>query len=144
MRCGDVRELGACIGRNGISVLFSKQSCKDGCSFTAAHTAGWTERTVRVADDVSAVALGFFDFGDSQFAVLVGFAFFCLVQIAFNSNGFILLRVLLMVCDNDRHPMLGVHIRAIGQFHGEIAGLADGNIRTGDGALGVCADNLDG
>ena len=116
----------------------------DGGGFAAGHAARGAKGAVRVTEDIHAVALGFLRLGDSQLTVFIRFAAGGLVQIVLDGDIFILLRDLLVVGDDDCHLMLGIHIRAIRQDDRDVAGLADGNITTGDGTLGVRADDFDG
>ena len=140
----NIRELGICHRGDAIAVLLGKQSCKNRGGFRAGHAAAGAKGAVRVADDVNAVTLGLLHFGDGQLTVFVGLALFRLVQIALDGDVLILLRVLLMAGDNDRHLMLGVHVCTVRQHHCDVAGLSDRNITAGDGTLGICMDDLDG
>ena len=49
-----------------------------------------------------------------------------------------------MVGDGNRHTVVFIQIRAIRQFDRNIAGLADGDLRVGDGASGIGMLHLDG
>ena len=141
---GNIRKLSVCRSGNGVTVLLCQQAGENRGGFTAGHAAGGTKGAVRIADDVNAVALGLLHFGDGQLTVFVGLALFRLVQISLDGDVLILLRVLLVVGHDDGNAMILVHIRAIGQLHGDAASLADRNFRTSNGTAGICADNLDG
>ena len=90
------------------------------------------------------MTLSFLDFRNGQLAVLIRLALGRLAQVTLNNDGFILLRIFLVVGDGNRHTVVFIQVRAIRQFDRNIASLTDGNLRVGDGASGIGMLHLDG
>ena len=72
----------------------------------------------------------FLDFGNRNLTVLISLAGGLVTQIVLHDHIDILLRHLLLVGYDYRHLMLAVHINALGQFNRNVAGLANGYLRT--------------
>lgn len=85
----------------------------------------------------------FLDFGNRNLTVLISLAGGLIAQIVLHDHIDILLRHLLRVGYNHRHLMLAVHINALGQFNRNVAGLANGYLRTLNRTSGVSVNHLD-
>ena len=85
----------------------------------------------------------FLDFGNRNLTVLISLAGGLVTQIVLHDHIDILLRHLLLVGYDYRHLMLAVHINALGQFNRNVAGLANGYLRTLNRTSGVSANHLD-
>ena len=69
-----ITELGLCHRGNAVPILICQQSCKNRRCFASSHVAFRSERTVRIANDISAVMFRFLDFGNRNLTVLISLA----------------------------------------------------------------------